>query len=229
MPKPCGSGTRRGAQAAHEARAAGPVRRRPAARGGRGSPVTPARLGWLAALATLVLDQVSKLALLFVVELPLREPLRLAPFAEFVTVWNRGISYGLFQQHTELGRWALVAVSSVASVALAVWMTRAGSRLLALSLGLIVGGAVGNAIDRVAYGAVFDFVHLHAGGYSWYVFNVADAAIVAGVVGLLADSLFDRGRAAAPQPDGPLEPPARRAQAAIPSPETGLTPGPSKE
>ena len=58
-----------------------------------------------------------------------------------------------------------------------------------LALGLIAGGALGNAIDRAAYGAVFDFVHLHAGSWSWYVFNIADAAIVAGVVGLILDSL----------------------------------------
>ncbi len=77
---------------------------------------------------------------------------------------------------------------------LALWLRRTGQRLLAASLGLILGGALGNAVDRVAYGAVFDFVHVHVGSFSWYVFNVADAAIVAGVVGLLYDSLFLEGR-----------------------------------
>ncbi len=170
--------------------------------------MTPARLGALTALATLVLDQASKLFLLFAYELPIREPLVLAPFVELIVVWNRGISYGLFQQDSELGRWVLLAIMIAAAVGLAVWMARATSRLLAAALGLIIGGAVGNAIDRVAYGAVFDFVHFHVGSFSWYVFNVADAAIVAGVVGLLYDSLvLDKRR------QGPAEsaqvPPAK--------------------
>jgi len=151
--------------------------------------MTPFRLGVLIALATLALDQASKLYLLFGYDLPVREPLVLAPFLELLVVWNRGISYGLFQQDTEVGRWALLAISIAAAIGLSVWMARAASRLLAMSLGLIVGGAVGNAIDRLAYGAVFDFVHFHVGSFSWYVFNIADAAIVAGVVGLVYDSL----------------------------------------
>jgi signal peptidase II len=149
---------------------------------------TPARLGALIALATLILDQVLKLYFLFADPLSLREPLVLAPFLNLIVVWNRGISYGLFQQHSEFGRWALVLLSIVAAVALSVWLRRASNRLLGASLGLIVGGAIGNAIDRVAYGAVFDFIHFHIGSFSWYVFNIADAAIVAGVVGLLYDS-----------------------------------------
>ncbi|ACS40111.1 MULTISPECIES: signal peptidase II [Methylorubrum] len=151
--------------------------------------MTAFRSGLIALLATLVLDQASKLWLYFGTDLVMTQPWRLAPFADFVVVWNRGVSYGLFQQEGGLGRWLLVAVSLAAAIGLSVWMRRAGSRLLAVALGLIVGGALGNAIDRAAYGAVFDFVHLHAGTWSWYVFNVADAAIVAGVVGLILDSL----------------------------------------
>ncbi|ACL55434.1 signal peptidase II [Methylobacterium nodulans] len=149
----------------------------------------PLPFGLLVAAATLVLDQATKLGLLFLTDLPIRQPIVLAPFAQLVVVWNRGVSYGLFQQHTELGRWLLVAVSVLAAVALTAWMARTGTRLLAGALGLIVGGAIGNAIDRIAYGAVFDFVHLHAGGWSWYVFNVADAGIVLGVAGLLYDAV----------------------------------------
>jgi signal peptidase II len=124
-------------------------------------------------------------------------------------VWNRGISYGLFQQETEVGRWALLAISLAAAVGLSVWMARAGSRLLAASLGLIVGGAVGNAIDRIAYGAVFDFVHFHVGSFSWYVFNIADAAIVAGVMGLVYDALVGDKRPAGHADPGirPAKPP----------------------
>ncbi len=157
--------------------------------------MTPTRAGLLALLVTLVLDQASKLGLYFGTDLVLTQPWRLAPFADFVVVWNRGVSYGLFQQESGFGRWFLVALSLAAALGLGIWMTRAGSRLLAVALGLIVGGALGNAIDRAAYGAVFDFVHLHAGGWSWYVFNVADAAIVAGVIGLILDSLSPAGRA----------------------------------
>jgi signal peptidase II len=163
--------------------------------------MTPSRIGAVVALATLALDQASKLYLLFIDPLSLREPVRLAPFLDLITVWNRGISYGLFQQHTEFGRLALVGLSAVAAIGLSVWLRRVQTPLLAAALGLIVGGAVGNAIDRVAYGAVFDFVHVHVGQFSWYVFNIADAAIVAGVVGLLYDSLVlekRRPRAAKP-------------------------------
>ena len=150
--------------------------------------MTPSRLGLVAALATLALDQATKPHALFGLDLPLREPLRLTPFLNLIVVWNRGISYGLFQQDSEIGRWGLVAISLAAALGLSLWIRRATGRILALSLGLIVGGALGNAIDRVAYGAVFDFIHLHVGSFSWYVFNVADAAIVAGVAGLLYDS-----------------------------------------
>ncbi|ACA16680.1 lipoprotein signal peptidase [Methylobacterium sp. 4-46] len=163
----------------------------------------PLILGLATAAATLVLDQATKLGLLLLADLPARQPVVLAPFAQLVVVWNRGVSYGLFQQHTELGRWLLVGVAVLAAAALGAWMARAGSRLLVLSLGLIVGGAVGNAVDRVAYGAVFDFVHLHAGGWSWYVFNVADAGIVAGVAGLLVETVWSEARGdAAMRPDG---------------------------
>lgn len=179
--------------------------------------VSAARLGFGVALATLILDQATKLYALFVLDLPLREPLRLAPFLDLIVVWNRGISYGLFQQHTDLGRWVLITTALAAAVALSIWIARTSVGLLAASLGLILGGAVGNAIDRLAYGAVFDFVHFHVGSFSWYVFNIADAAIVAGVIGLVYDSLIlDKRRGGqGNRQDSP-------GQAAISSPETGL-------
>jgi signal peptidase II len=155
---------------------------------GEGGGVSAARIGFVVAVATLVLDQASKLCALFVFDLTVHEPVRLTPYLDLMVVWNRGISYGLFQQETELGRWILIGISIAAAIGLSLWIGRTAGHLLAASLGLIVGGAVGNAIDRVAYGAVFDFIHVHVGTFSWYVFNVADAAIVAGVVGLLYDS-----------------------------------------
>jgi signal peptidase II len=160
--------------------------------------MSPARIGYLAAILTFVADQASKLFLLFGFELPMREPVALGPFVNLIVVWNRGISYGLFQQGTDLGRWLLIGLSIIATIGIGVWIGRAAGRVLTLALGLLAGGAVGNAVDRAVYGAVFDFVQLQAGGYSWYVFNVADIAIVAGVIGLLYDSLFlDRRRTGA--------------------------------
>ena len=159
--------------------------------------MTPARLGFAVALLTLIVDQATKLYALFVFDLPIREPVALTPFLNLIVVWNRGISYGLFQQHTELGRWVLIGVSIVAALALIVWIRRTNGLVLAASLALIVGGAIGNVIDRLAYGAVFDFIQMRLGDWSWYVFNVADAAIVAGVVGLLYDSfVLERRRMA---------------------------------
>ncbi len=117
-------------------------------------------------------------------------------FLRTLLVWNRGISYGLFQQHSEAGRWFLIVFSLAAAVGLSIWAWRSGERLLSLALGLIAGGAIGNMIDRILYGAVLDFAHLHWGDFSWYVFNIADAAIVAGVGLLLYDSVRSRGGSA---------------------------------
>ncbi|HSP24910.1 MAG TPA: signal peptidase II [Saliniramus sp.] len=158
--------------------------------------MSTARSAILVALGTLALDQATKLYLLFVYDLFLHEPVTFGPFIELIVVWNRGISYGLLQQETDLGRWLLTGFSLIAAVGLSVWMLRTPHRFLAISLALIVGGAIGNAIDRIAYGAVFDFIHVHFGTFSWYVFNVADAAIVAGVIGLVYDSFVLEGRRA---------------------------------
>ena len=151
--------------------------------------MSPARQGALIALVTLLLDQISKLWVLFGYQIELHGDLRLAPFATITLVWNRGISYGLFQQEAEWGRWALVIISFIAAIAFSVWLAKNPPRLVAWALGLVIGGAIGNGIDRAAYGAVVDFVHLHWGGFSWYVFNVADCAIVVGVALLLLDAL----------------------------------------
>jgi signal peptidase II len=160
------------------------------------------RFGLTVAAITLVLDQALKLWLLFWFELGRKGVVGVAPFLDLVLTWNKGISYGLFQQDTELGRWLLIGIKLAAVVLLALWLARAHSRLTALSLGLIIGGALGNAIDRLAYGAVADFVLFHvttaAWSFNWYVFNLADAAIVAGVIGLLYDSLVQDRAAKAP-------------------------------
>jgi signal peptidase II len=151
-------------------------------------------LGFSLALITLILDQATKIYAYRVLDLPINEPIVLTPFLKLIVVWNRGISYGLFQQDGDLGRWVLIIVSILAAIGLSVWIRRTRAKLLAASLGLIVGGAIGNVIDRLWYGAVFDFIQFHVGDWSWYVFNVADAAIVAGVIGLLYDSFVLEGR-----------------------------------
>jgi signal peptidase II len=151
------------------------------------------RLGFATALAAAAADQATKLWLLFVFEIGARQRVVVTPFLDLVLVWNKGISYGLFQQEGAFGQWALLVLKIVAVALLWLWLARAELRLTAVSLGLIIGGALGNAIDRFAYGAVADFVLLHVTtatwSFNWYVFNLADVAIVAGVAGLLYDSV----------------------------------------
>jgi signal peptidase II len=160
-------------------------------------------LGLVAALATLVIDQAVKLWLLFVYDLAERGAVAVAPFFDLVLVWNKGISYGLFQQETAFGQSVLLGLKVAAVVLLWIWMARVNTRLSAASLGLIIGGAVGNAIDRLTYGAVADFAHFHittaTWNFSWYVFNLADVAIVVGVAGLLYESLIGERAVKAPR------------------------------
>lgn len=150
-------------------------------------PVT--RFGLAAAVGVLAADQACKWWMLAGLDLGARGPLTAAPFLDLVLVWNNGISYGLFPQHAQAGRWALIALSLAAITVLILWLARAANRFTALALGVIIGGAAGNLIDRLIHGAVADFFLFHAYGYHWYVFNLADAAIVAGVAMLLYDSL----------------------------------------
>ncbi len=150
------------------------------------------KFGLVVAGIACILDQASKLYLIFVHDLA-ANPLRLGPFFDFILTRNTGISYGLFQSEGPLGQWILLGLKFMAVVLLWAWLSRAQNRLAALSLGLIIGGAIGNAIDRLAYGWVADFVFFHVSTanwrFNWYVFNLADVAIVAGVAGLLYESL----------------------------------------
>ncbi len=160
------------------------------------------RFGLAVALVIAVLDQASKLYLLFVFDLGARGSVAVLPFVDFVLTKNTGISYGLFQQDGPLGQWVLLSFKVIAVIVLWIWLSRAGTRLTALSLGLIIGGAIGNGIDRLAYGWVADFVLFHVSTanwrFYWYVFNLADVAIVAGVLGLLYESLFSGDAVKAP-------------------------------
>jgi signal peptidase II len=158
------------------------------------------RIGVTLTVATAILDQLGKFYLMHVVGIAdAKRLIEITPFLDLSFVWNRGISYGLFQQDSDIGRWALVGASLIAVAAILVWLSRTRSRLTGAALGLIAGGALGNAIDRALYGAVADFLHLHGGTVPWldfpYSFNLADAAISLGVVLLLAESMFARKEA----------------------------------
>lgn len=152
------------------------------------------RLGLPIAAGILVADQASKWWILEVARLPEvgHIPLLAAgPLGlDLTMVWNRGVTFGLL---TGDGAWNHIILAVLAAAIagfLLRWMVRAENRVTAVALGAVVGGAVGNVIDRVRFGAVVDFVDAHGWGWHWYVFNLADAAIVCGVLALVADALF---------------------------------------
>ncbi len=147
-------------------------------------------LGLAVAALTLAADQAHKWWMLQVYQIQEKGKVAVAPFLDLVMVWNPGISYGLLPQGSGLGQALLIGFAVAAVIGLTVWLARTRTGVLAVSIGLIMGGAVGNAIDRLVYGAVADFFSLHAFGFYWYVFNIADVAIVAGVVGVLYDTLL---------------------------------------
>jgi signal peptidase II len=153
-------------------------------------------LGLAVALALLVADQLSKWWILEVARLPeVRHIplLSLGPVGlDLTMVWNRGVTFGLLAGEGPLNHLILAVLAAAIALFLLRWMARAETRLVAAALGAVIGGAVGNIIDRLRFGAVVDFVDVHAWGWHWYVFNLADAAIVCGVAVLLADALFGR-------------------------------------
>lgn len=143
---------------------------------------------YLVAALVVVLDQISKHWILFVYDLPNRVSETLVGPLRLTMVWNRGVSFGLFRADQDLTRWALTGFSLVVAIILAVWARKADRRMMAVALGLVIGGAIGNAIDRTRFGAVADFIDASQLYFPW-VFNVADSAITVGVVLLLLDSL----------------------------------------
>jgi signal peptidase II len=169
---------------------------------GGGRVSSTLRPGIIAAIVTLVLDQASKLWLLHVFDIGHRGTVQVTPFFDLVLALNIGISFGWFQNDNQFAQLALMAVKALAVIALAIWMARSRTLLATLALGLIIGGAIGNGIDRLVYGAVVDFAlfHVEIGGktFNWYVFNLADVAIVAGVMALLYDSFIGVPAAKAP-------------------------------
>lgn len=147
----------------------------------------PAFLGFALAGVTVVLDRASKVwALDALFDPPAR--IMVGPVLNLVPVWNRGVSFGLLSNDSPWGPWLLGGFALAVAVALVIWLLRAESRVLGAGLGLVIGGAVGNAIDRALYGAVVDFIDAHWGDLHWPAFNIADAAITVGVGLLLLDA-----------------------------------------
>ena len=148
----------------------------------------PLILGLALAAATVALDRVSKAWALDALFDP-QSRIVLGPVLNMVPVWNRGVSFGLFANESAWGPWLLGGFALVVAVALVIWLVRAKTVVLGAGLGLVIGGAVGNAIDRALYGAVVDFIDAHWGDLHWPAFNIADAAITVGVGLLLLDAL----------------------------------------
>lgn len=155
------------------------------------------RLGLAAyalAASVIVVDQLSKLWVLYGIRLPEVGSIPVLPVFSLTMVWNSGVSFGMFSGGADLARWGLAAFQLVVAVFLAAWARKADRALLAAALGLVIGGAVGNLIDRVRFGAVVDFLDFQGLYFPW-VFNVADSAITVGVILLIADSVMQPKRA----------------------------------
>ena len=154
------------------------------------------RSGAITAALVFVADQVSKFAVTDLLKLnELSAAITLAPIFDLRFVANRGVSLGLLHAETDVMRWGLVAMTAVIATLVAVWMTRERNRQDRIALGLILGGAIGNILDRIRFGYVVDFADLHFGEWRpFLVFNVADAAITIGVLVLLVRALLMRDK-----------------------------------
>jgi signal peptidase II len=155
-------------------------------------PAPSRKTGWALAALALVLDQASKTWILESVMQP-PQVIEVTPFFNLVLAWNRGVSFGMFNNQSDYGPYLLTGLAVVIIIALAVWLWRATTRLSVLALGMIIGGAIGNVVDRIQYGAVVDFLDVHAFGYHWPAFNVADSAVCVGAAILILESLFTKG------------------------------------
>jgi signal peptidase II len=159
------------------------------------------RLGVACAVLVIVLDQISK---------PLMRgwlaasDIYVTPFFNLVSAWNQGVGFSLMTMRGASGPYVLSALAILISIGLFVWMLRSHRVLPVIGLGLAIGGALGNVIDRLTHGAVFDFLQFHTAGYYFPAFNLADSALTIGVVLLVVDGLFEgRGRSKTPAtPEG---------------------------
>ncbi len=138
----------------------------------------------------IVVDQVSKIIVLSA--LGPFQGISVTPFLNLVVVLNTGISFGLFASEGELGRYLLVALALIVSIILMRWLASSTNRFVCAALGMIIGGAFGNVIDRLVHKAVVDFLDFHLYGWHWPAFNVADSAITIGVALFVLASLLER-------------------------------------
>ena len=152
----------------------------------------PVPLGLLVAVLAIGVDQVTKWWILASVMDPPRV-INVTPFFNVVLVWNRGISFGMFSNESMAGVWILSFLALIIVGFLFNWLRKAESKRVAVSLGLIIGGALGNVIDRAVHSAVLDFLDFYIGSIRWPAFNAADSFITVGAILLILDSLFSRG------------------------------------
>lgn len=141
------------------------------------------------ALIVIVLDQITKLFFINLFNNP-SEIIEVTSFFNFVIVWNTGVSFGLFADNAGLGRWVLTIVAICIVIWLWFWALRVKNKYIAMAIGFIIGGALGNVIDRVRLGAVADFLDFHINSYHWPAFNLADSMIFIGVIILLFEELI---------------------------------------
>ena len=147
-------------------------------------------LGYSLAATVFVLDQLSKYWIVNIVRLPERGFIDILPVFRLTFVGNIGVSMGLLEANSDLARWGLVAATAVIAATVAVWIAREKQRPDVLALGLVLGGAIGNIVDRMRFGYVVDFLHFFWRDHNFWVFNVADAAISIGVLLLLTRALM---------------------------------------
>jgi len=145
-------------------------------------------VGAVMAVLVYIFDQGHKWYMIKIFDIAQHQPVKLVQGFDLVMVWNYGISYGWFASHSQATRWILIVLSVAVAVLLWIWLARQTRAYVAAAIGLVLGGALANATDRLLHGAVADFFHLYVAGFSWYVFNIADIAIVAGVLVLMYDS-----------------------------------------
>lgn len=148
------------------------------------------RFGFLLALAVVAADQASKWWILDVVMNPVPRVVEVTSFFNLVLVWNPGVSFGMFQHDAEIMPYLLSALAFAVAAMVAGWLWKAERWIQAAALGLVIGGALGNIVDRLRFGAVCDFLDFHVAGWHFWAFNIADAGISVGVALLLIDGLF---------------------------------------
>ncbi len=149
------------------------------------------RLGLTWAGVTLVLDQVTKWIMMLSVLNP-PQVITITPFFNLVVAWNRGVSFGMFDSSSPYNAWVLSSIAVIIVIFLYRWLRKLTVKYQACAVGLIIGGALGNVIDRIIHGAVYDFLDFHVAGYHWPAFNVADSGICTGAVILVLDSIFSK-------------------------------------